>query len=101
MPKEKVIHSVLHGLIIFFASLQLTPKALTVQKYSCNPGDTFEKTVLGKRAESASQTGQLLPWGSRAETTDISKKCWNSYAEEEVTQNRDIARNRTKASCQI
>lgn len=93
LPKEKVIHSVLHWLIIFFASLQLTPKPLTIQKYSYNSGDTLEETILGKRAESDSQTGQLLPWGSKAETTSISMKCWNSYAEEEVTQNRDIARN--------
>lgn len=92
LPKEKVIHSVLHWLIIFFATLQLTPKALTVQKYSCNPGDTLEKPILYKRAGSASQTGQFLPRGNRAETTNISMKFWNSYAKEEVTQNRDIAR---------
>lgn len=77
LPKEKVIISVLHWLITFFASPQLTPKAMTVQKYSCNrnPGDTLVKIILCKRAESDSQIGQLLPWGSRAETTNISMKC--------------------------
>lgn len=55
-------------------------------RYSC-------EKLLCKRAESDSKTGKLLPLGSRAETTNISMKCQNSYAREEVTQNRDSARN--------
>lgn len=66
---------------------------LSVQKYSCNPGDILVKSILSERAESDSKTGKLLPLGSRAETTNISKKCQNSYAREEITQNRDSARN--------
>lgn len=74
-------------------SLQLTPKALTVEKHSCNPRDILVKSLLCKRAESDSKIGKLLPLGSRAETTNISVKCQNSYAREEVTQSRDTARN--------
>lgn len=93
MALQKVINSVLLWLITFFTSLQLTPKARSVQKYSCNPGDILVKSILRPGAESDSKTEKLLPLGSRAETTNISKKCQNSYAREEVTQNRDSARS--------
>lgn len=93
LAEEKVIHSILLWLITFFASLQLAPKALSVQKYSCSPGDILVKGRLCKRAESDSKTGKLLPVGSRAETTNISTKCQNSYAKEEVAQNKDSARS--------